>query len=342
MKHRYILAALIAAGLVTSTAYAAGGYDSLADKPVVKKKIDKRKSTQIVDENDLVSLSDKERLRASKDWEKSGQAEALVGVNGQVEYPYGHSRPTIVCAPLHLCTIQLIDGENITNVAIGDTVRWMMQQASAASRPVIVVKPTQAGLSTNMTITTDMGRVYYMNLVSSKSEYVPLVGFYDPQKLVTNYDNQAEQKRMIAEQARQFEEKQQRADEDRRLRTISGSNKETLAKDLDFKWSCVADNSASKNYVPAQIFSSKGHVYIKVSGYMKDNAPAIFNATDDNVEILNYRVSSDDTYVVDGNPGAIRFMFSSNGNTKSSTCTYKEGNVKNYTMQNQASQLFGR
>lgn len=342
MKHRYIFAALIAAGLATSSAFAGGGYDSLADKPVVKKKIDKRKSTQIVDENELVSLSDQERLRASQNWEKSGQAEALVGVNGQVEYPYGHSRPTIVCAPLHLCTIQLIDGENITNVAVGDTVRWMMQQASAASRPVIVIKPTQADLSTNMTITTDMGRVYYMNLVSSKTDYVPLVGFYDPQKLVTNFDKQAEQKRMAAQQARQFEEQQQQAAEDRRLRTITATNKATLVKDLDFKWSCVADNAESKNYVPANIFSSNGHVYVKASQFMQNNAPALFNATDDNIEVLNYRVSGGDTYIVDGNPTAIRFFISINGNAKSSTCTYKDPKAKSYASTSPVNHLFGR
>jgi type IV secretory pathway VirB9-like protein len=76
---------------------------------------------------------------------------------------------------LHVCSVALQDGEAVTSVSIGDTVRWLLQNATAGSKPVMMIKPTQAGLSTNLVVTTDKGRVYYMHLVSSKTEYVPMV-----------------------------------------------------------------------------------------------------------------------------------------------------------------------
>jgi type IV secretory pathway VirB9-like protein len=108
-------------------------------------------------------------------WEQTGAADALIGASGAVEYPYGYSRPKITCAPLHVCSVALQDGEAVTSVSIGDTVRWLLQNATAGSKPVLMIKPTQAGLSTNLVVTTDKGRVYYMHLVSSKAEYVPMV-----------------------------------------------------------------------------------------------------------------------------------------------------------------------
>jgi len=114
-----------------------------------------------------VRMTPKERaqLAAVQQWEQTGTAEALVSQGGEVAVAYGYSRPTISCAPLHVCTIKLIDGESITSIALGDTVRWLVQQSTAGRIPVVVVKPTQAGISTNLVITTDAGRIYYMHVV---------------------------------------------------------------------------------------------------------------------------------------------------------------------------------
>jgi len=48
--------------------------------------------------------ADAARLAAAQRWEQTGTADALVGAGGVVEYPYGYSRPTITCAPLHVCS----------------------------------------------------------------------------------------------------------------------------------------------------------------------------------------------------------------------------------------------
>lgn len=290
-----------------------------------KKIIDRRTSAKIVEENEIVDLSDNARLEASQRWVQEGQADALVGTNGEVQYAYGQSRPTVTCAPLHLCTIQLMSGENVTSIALGDSVRWLVQQASAGDKPVVVVKPTQAGLSTNMTVMTDVGRIYYINLVSHQTKYVPLIGFYDPQGIMLDYTKQAEAKRnaKVQQLAQQTAlENELKAKEARKVNVLDASD----AKNIDFKWSCKADNSNSKNFVPKNVFSSNGHVYVNRTKGMKElDAPAAFNASDkDHIELINYRVSGD-YYVIDGNPSAFQLMLTKNNKVQSTTCSYGKG-----------------
>jgi type IV secretion system protein VirB9 len=79
-------------------------------------------------------VADAARLSAAQRWEQTGVADALVGAGGAVEYPYGYSRPTITCAPLHVCSVALQDGEAATSVSIGDTVRWLLQTATAGAK----------------------------------------------------------------------------------------------------------------------------------------------------------------------------------------------------------------
>jgi hypothetical protein len=74
-----------------------------------------------------LSAVDRKRLDAVREWERTGVAEALVGANGSIEYPYGYSRPVISCAPLHICTIVLQPGEPIVSLAGISIDRW--QQA---------------------------------------------------------------------------------------------------------------------------------------------------------------------------------------------------------------------
>ena len=179
MQPKHLIISLLAAGILSGSSIALAepaeinpGMASVAETqfnplPAANPVGTGSKSTsaKIVDSESPVPLTDRARIEAAKRWSRDGTADVLIGTNGQVEYAYGQSRPVITCAPLHLCTLQLMEGENITNMAIGDSVRWTVQQATAGDRPVVVVKPTQTSLNTNLTITTDAGRVYYLTLV---------------------------------------------------------------------------------------------------------------------------------------------------------------------------------
>jgi hypothetical protein len=70
---------------------------------------------------------------AASTWAQTGDAPVLVGTNGAVMYAYGQSHPSVTCAPLRICVINLIAHEHITSMSIGDSVRWLIQSADAGA-----------------------------------------------------------------------------------------------------------------------------------------------------------------------------------------------------------------
>jgi type IV secretion system protein TrbG len=73
-------------------------------------------------------------------------------------------------APGEVSDIALQAGESLVSVAAGDTVRWVIGDTSsgngAAKRTHILVKPSAAGLRTNLVIATDR-RIYHVEVESS-------------------------------------------------------------------------------------------------------------------------------------------------------------------------------
>ncbi len=249
-------------------------------------------SHRIYQTKEPIPLSARVTAAASAEWLKTGFAPSMVGTNGQVMYPYGQSHPAVTCAPEHICVIELLSDEHITNVSIGDSVRWLVQPANAGARPVVVVKPTVAGLNTNLAVTTDAGRVYYITLVSNRHDYVPLVGFYDPQALVINMQQQAEAAK-AAEQAKIEARKQAVVAP---LGTIDPAT-------LDFNFKCKPGNGFDgEAFKPVRIFAGGGHTYLQMPADMTDaDKPAVFNYRDSQSELLNSRLVHD-YVVIDGLP----------------------------------------
>ena len=265
-----------------------------------------RSSAQLIKGVDSVPLSPKATSAASQEWAQTGIAPSLVGTNGQVMYPYGQSRPTITCAPLHICVINLMAGEHITNMSIGDSVRWHVQSAGAGNRPVVVVKPTTSGLVTNLLVTTDAGRVYYMTLVSDAHDYVPLVGYYDPQQLVINMQQQAAQAREVVAAQKQAVVAP--------LGSIDPAN-------LDFDFTCKADNDDT-NLKPVRVFAGAGHTYLQMPVDMKyTDAPAVFNTTNGQTELMNSRLVHG-YFIIDGQPQKFKLAVGVGKDAKSVTCRH--------------------
>lgn len=105
------------------------------------------------------------------------------GPDGSVLFIFGQTLPTVVCAPLRACDIQLEPGETVMNVHAGDIVRWQFDGARSGPDGVIshvLVKPTVEGVETSLSIMTDR-RTYYFNLKSHATEYMPRVAFRYPQ-----------------------------------------------------------------------------------------------------------------------------------------------------------------
>lgn len=76
-------------------------------------------------------------------------------------------------APLRVTTLTLAPGETVTAKAAGDTVRWQIGESQSGAGPTarthVLVKPLQAGLETNLILTTSH-RVYLLALKSGDAE----------------------------------------------------------------------------------------------------------------------------------------------------------------------------
>ena len=254
-----------------------------------------------------IPLSERASSAASQTWLKTGYAPSLLGTNGQVMYAYGQSQPTITCAPLHICVINLLPGEHITNLSIGDSVRWMVQTADAGHTPVVVVKPVAAGLTTNLVVTTDAGRVYYMTLVSRQHRYVPQIGFYDPQQIVIRMQRQADAQVAQDEQKKQAVVAQ--------LGTVDPA-------DLDFDYHCAGDDpdGIDRDLLPVRVFSGGGHTYLQMQGGMTfRDAPAVFRFDGGKTELINSRLANN-YFVIDGLPEKFKLVVGAGKGARVVTC----------------------
>lgn len=107
------------------------------------------------------------------------------GKDGRVLYTYGAGLPTIICAPLRVCILELQPGEKIIGEPhIGDSVRWSISPAltgmADGAISMIVIKPKEANLDTNLFVPTDR-RAYHVRLVSSTGVYLARVAFSYPE-----------------------------------------------------------------------------------------------------------------------------------------------------------------
>ncbi|MHB8392644.1 MAG: TrbG/VirB9 family P-type conjugative transfer protein, partial [Acidobacteriaceae bacterium] len=102
-------------------------------------------------------------------------------------YPYDEGRePAVDCAPLRTTDLQLEPGETITDVASGDSERWLVTPAASGDPrnpiPHLAIKPTAGGISTNLTIYTTM-HIYHLMLRSRAGHEMQQVAFYYPDEL---------------------------------------------------------------------------------------------------------------------------------------------------------------
>lgn len=250
--------------------------------------------------------------RAAYNWAAAGDtgAEPLVGDDGSIEYPYGASQPIVSCSPLHLCIIKLQEGESISNVAIGDSVRWKVQAASAGKFPTLVIKPTTTNLKTNLTVMTDAGRIYYMTLVSYPNKWVPLISFYDPQKLVET----------ITQKAADTAKSNKDAADKKEAATVATLPGEDITK-MDFDFVSMGGSSDIK---PVRVFSSGGHTYIQMPDALKNkDAPAIFSLINGEQQLVNFSVKGD-YYIIDGIPEKMNLVLGTGGNAKIVNILHKQ------------------
>ena len=222
----------------------------------------------------------KDALAVSQAWMAEAQTPAP-GKDGRVLYTYGGGLPTLVCAPLRVCVIELEPGERILGgPQIGDSIRWLIAPASAGAgdtaTAMIVVKPKAAGLDTNLLVTTDR-RAYYLRLISKPEEYLARIAFSYPENELMKWKAHA------AEEA------------DRRRREAERIAPVTAIEDLYFDYRVLGDGPIK----PRRVFDDGKKTFIQMSAMVEQRElPALVVIGGGGPEMVNYRVK-DSTYIVD-------------------------------------------
>lgn len=226
--------------------------------------------------------------------------------NNEVRFTYGAGNPTLVCSLLHVCDIALEPGENVVDIKVGDSLRWIIERSASGSEQGIIehvtVKPTDLNLQSNLRIYTDR-RTYYLDLKSSAQEYMPAVAFNYPESSLKKYNQ-------IKQSLQEYTSKN----------VVSAGDNLQLISKLNFNYELSGD----EQIMPLRVFNDGSKTYIQMPPEVfKQSLPALVAINqkgslfkEEQTALLNYRIVNQD-YVVDSLPNNLRLILGENGNTHS-------------------------
>jgi type IV secretion system protein VirB9 len=168
--------------------------------------------------------------------------------------------------PNYISTILLEPGETLTDIAAGDTSRWMVTEATGESenepRTIVLVKPQTSGLRTNIVLITDR-RTYLVEAVSQAGQtYAAQVAWSYPQT------------------------------------TGAGTGLPSIDR-LNFSYRVRTVRGRAPVWTPSRVFDDGRRTWIEFpSGVAAGDMPPLFVITGEGAEITNYRVQGQ-RYVVD-------------------------------------------
>ncbi len=209
------------------------------------------------------------------------------GEDGVIRFLYGATLPVVVCAPLQVCDLALQPGEVVNNVNVGDKVRWNVAPALSGSPDGqithLIIKPTDAGLLSSMTIETNR-RTYAVKLVSTQTRWMPLIAFNYPDDTQRQWSAYRQQTAASA---------------------TAGSAVPTGQgmANLDFGFRLSGD---TPSWRPLRVYTDGAKTYIQFPRAMAFGAAPALVGLDSNAgwfsgpsqQMVNYRVAGD-RYVVD-------------------------------------------
>lgn len=232
---------------------------------------------------DQVPATSQLALAKAAQWMKDLEIPAM-GKDGRVMYTFGAGLTTIVCAPLRVCVMELQPGEQVNGEPhIGDSVRWSVAPAAsgagASATYLVVIKPKEAGLDTNLMIPTNR-RAYYVRLVSRQQEYLPLVAFSYPE------DDAAKWRAAASAQQRTTEEF-----EAARITPVES------VESMNWLYSIEGGTEFLR---PVRVMDDGKKTYIQMpEGAAVREAPIlVVSGLDSTAEMVNYRVKGS-MYIVD-------------------------------------------
>jgi len=232
--------------------------------------------------------------------------------DGSVEYVFGTTAPTLVCTILNTCGVRFQAGERIVSINLGDSHRWKWNRSTfgggSSQTEVVMVRPTEPRISTNMVVTTDM-RVYVILLKAANHEWMPFISFTYPE------DDAKIQNQQLA----------QRQKESYSSTLSNGMN----VANLDFGFRVTGDNVAWK---PIRVYGDGRKTYVEFES-LGNEAPALVELgsggglfSDPETKVVNYRLIGK-RYVVDGTPKVMALIVGV-GNSQRKVVIEKIGGAK--------------
>ena len=232
-------------------------------------------------ENPVLTPSEQKALKIARDWQarSATQLTPVPGPDGAIRFLHGSVQPSIVCAVMQVTDIELEPGEQINNISIGDSARWLVEPAvtgaGVAEVQHIILKPMDVGLETSLIVTTNR-RTYHFRLKSHKTQYMPKGSCIYPE---------AVQARVLCLKERQTEEKEKN--------TIP-ETQEYLGN-LDFAYRI----SGSAPWKPVRVYNDGVKTIIQMPPKMKQTeAPSLLVLNGDEEVMVNYRLQGD-RFIVD-------------------------------------------
>jgi len=272
------LFALMILGVVPILALAAPGVsggDNLAD-------------LYFSNQNPDLTPQEKAAIAIAHKWQAASARgiKPVPGADGTIKFLFGAQQPSIVCAVLQVCDVELQAGEQVNSLHVGDTARWTVDPAITGSGPSevlhLIIKPMDVGLDTSLVVTTNR-RTYHFRLRSHRTEFMPRVAFTYPEDAVAKWD---------ALKSHEVKEKHER--------TIPQTGE--YLGDLNFAY----DVDGAAPWKPVRVYNDGVKTIIQMPSTMaQTEAPTLLVVrkdgdlfTDDETVIVNYRVQGD-RYIVD-------------------------------------------
>jgi len=238
--------------------------------------------------NPVLTPQEKAAVAIAKRWREAGATgmKPVAGPDGSIRYLYGAQQPSIVCAVLQVCDVELQAGEQVNSIQLGDTARWTIEPAisgaGAAEVQHLIIKPMDVGLETSLVVTTNR-RTYHLRLRSHRTEFMPRVGFTYPDEAVAKWDAI-----------------KSREGRDKRERTIAQTGE--YLGELSFAY----DVAGSAPWKPVRVYNDGVKTIIQMPAAMaQSEAPTLLVVrrdgglfTEAETVMVNYRVQGD-RYIVD-------------------------------------------
>jgi len=217
-----------------------------------------------------LSLKENSALTISNQWIDKPTTPITDGA-GRVTYYFGDSLPSLVCAPIKTCVIELEEGEMIAQggLQLGDSTRWKVSMAVSGSgankRTNLIVKPTDIALETTMTVATDR-RLYQIKLISDPIQWMPYVSFSYPEQRQMEWETY---QAAMAQQVKQ--------------NTLSDG---AYIPELDFDYKV----SGKSYFKPLRVYNDGVKTYIEMPPKVEQgNLPVILVVNGSQKELVNYR-----------------------------------------------------